>query len=595
MKPIVTFKALSLLSEREMSARRIPFSKGKNLLAGPNGTGKSRVIKHLFWALGAEPTKLSAGNFDTNVVAVLELQVGQRHFTFVRQNRRKAVFNQDGQLLLAAQDSTAWNAFFAQEFDFDLQLQQQQDEGAFSLAGPSFATLPFYIDQSTGWGAKWGNFWNLGQFVNWQSPLFEYFTGLKPAAYSRARVARDKAANKLRDAKLQQRLQAQAFHHVAAMLPSDTAVLDDGMFARELKDLSSKAEKLVQMQEQIRCELLELVQEREQKIAEMQMALRSEKDLVEDLAYLAGYKDTDILQCPTCGQEHGLSFKARLDMAEDAKDMHQLGLKVREDIEKLDAREVKLRDSLRTIASELRELDSSMKEGKDGRVVGDVVAAKSRETLERAYDATRRDLVAEIDSLSEEKGGFDAELAGLTDKSREKRIRGLYKSSLLSVADRLDIDKNELGGRLTIGTRPPSADGAYLPRAILATHIALLACHKEAGAGVTFPFVVDTPQQSGQDPVNLGRMLTVIFDTQPHAQSMVASESLPIGWGIPEDCNVIRFTEKRGLLLEEKFQEVMATIGPLVKVMNESLKDSVEEPVQVVESTESDDDEDELS
>lgn len=50
--PAVIFQALWLVSERDTSARRITFSPTKNLLAGENETGKSRVLKHLVWALG---------------------------------------------------------------------------------------------------------------------------------------------------------------------------------------------------------------------------------------------------------------------------------------------------------------------------------------------------------------------------------------------------------------------------------------------------------------------------------------------------------------------------------------------------------------
>lgn len=52
MSPIVVFNELWLLSERDASARQLKFHPRRNLLSGSNGTGKSRVLKHLVWALG---------------------------------------------------------------------------------------------------------------------------------------------------------------------------------------------------------------------------------------------------------------------------------------------------------------------------------------------------------------------------------------------------------------------------------------------------------------------------------------------------------------------------------------------------------------
>lgn len=73
MSPIVVFNELWLLSERDASARQLKFHPRRNLLAGSNGTGKSRVLKHLVWALGCDPARRAAGEFDSNVVAALEL------------------------------------------------------------------------------------------------------------------------------------------------------------------------------------------------------------------------------------------------------------------------------------------------------------------------------------------------------------------------------------------------------------------------------------------------------------------------------------------------------------------------------------------
>ena len=594
MKPLVTFKWLWLLSERDMSARHLVFSPRKNLLAGGNSTGKSRVLKHLTWVLGAEPVKRAAGEFDSNVVAAARVQVGQRELTLVRHNKRRAAFDSAGALLCVAQDSREWNKYFASEFSYELQLQRHE-EGKFDYAGPGYALLPFYVDQDGGWGTKWAGFSDLGQFASWQKSVFEFFTGLKPARYAKARLARDTVAFQLKEARLQQRLQDESFRRVVEMLPAAaTAVLDGKAFAKELRDISARAENLTVLQEDTRTQILDLAQEREQKRAELRLALRSEKELVEDLAYLAGYKDGEILVCPTCGQEHGIEFKARLNLADDAKNMHELAVKLQRQIESFATQEQKLRETLGRVTFELRELNIALSVKQKDNKVGDIVAAKSRETLDRAYEATRRQLAAQLDELENEKRALDAELAALSEKSREQRVRDHYKEQFRSFADKLNIHGAELGSRATtIGARPPSATGSNLPRAVLATHLALLACHRNTGNGPSFPLMVDTPQQSGQDMLNLASMLQAILDAAPENQTMVAVESIPEAWSIPDDCKVHEFSKKRGLLREAEFKDGISALSFYVQKMNEALKDRPEiKATPLLESADGQEDDD---
>lgn len=339
MRRVVTFHALWLLSERDESARRVVFNPNKNLLAGDNETGKSRVLKHLVWALGCEPTARTAGSWDSNIATSVELSIGNVRYTFLRAGRnQRAAFDSDGKLLIGTESVTAWAKFFADKFDFPLKLQRHQ-EGEFGLAGPEYAVLPFYIDQEGGWAKKWGNFMRLTQFARWEPVVFESFTGLRPQRYFEAQLTRDELTFKLREARLQAKVQANAYEQVKAMLPNTGAKLDESLFAAELKDVSRKVVELAKDEDQARTDLFDVVQQLQERSAELQMVTRAEQDLVADLAYLSKFPDDVKLTCPTCGQEHGTSFRARVALASDAKDAHQLVLRVRGQLEKLRERE----------------------------------------------------------------------------------------------------------------------------------------------------------------------------------------------------------------------------------------------------------------
>lgn len=566
MNPTVVFKELWLLSERDASARCLKFNPRKNLLAGVNGTGKSRILKHLVWALGCEPARRAAGAFDSNAIAALEVSVGSRTLTFLRQGRRRAAFDDLGILLLATESGTKWSEFFSDTFGYALKLQRKE-EGQFGLAGPDYALLPFYIDQDSGWGTKWATFPYLGQFVKWQPTVFASFTGLKRAAYFDSQILREQAAVRLRNAKVHLKLQDASYRRVVEMLPSETVTLDESLFANELRVVSDETRALRDEQDEVRADLFKLAQRRHRLTSELNMALASERELVDDQAFLADYPDHEPLVCPTCSQVHAATFYARQALAIDAHDVHEVVIRLQTQRDKLQTDEAALQVKLNAVSARLRGLNDSLSVERDGRPVADVVVAKSLSVLKEAFEVTCRSLTAEVDSCTDEVGECDTKLAELTDKAREKRIRESFKEDLISFADMLDIDKVEIASKVTIGTRSPNASGSYAPRAVLAVHLALLSTHSQYGAGPIFPFIVDTPQQSGQDPASLGRMLNTILSGAGTGQTLVATESIPEGWQPPEDCTVLAFGDKRHLLQEDEFRRGVDALSGMVKAM----------------------------
>jgi uncharacterized Zn finger protein (UPF0148 family) len=547
------------------------FHPNKNLLAGGNETGKSRVLKHLVWVLGCEPTARTAGSWDSNIVASVELSIGDARYTFLRAGRdQRAAFDADGRLLIGTENVSAWGRFFADKFDFPLKLQRHQ-EGVFGLAGPEYAVLPFYIDQEGGWARKWGNFTRLTQFAQWEPVVFESFTGLRPRRYFEAKLTRDEVTFKLREARLQAKVQANAYEQVKAMLPNTGATLDESLFAAELKDVSRKVAELAKDEDQVRTDLFDVAQQLQERSAELQMVIRAEQDLVADLAYLSKVPDDGKLTCPTCGKEHGVSFRARMALASDAKDAHQLVLRVRGQLEKLREREATLRAQLKNVTSQMQELHSYMDRRKGNGSISDIVAAKSLTTIALAYDQTRRDLAAHIDELDEDRKGLQGELDGLTNLERVKQVRASYKSSLQSYADRLNIAKAEIGA-IRIGARPPMGAGSSGPRIYLAMHMALISTNREFGSGPVFPFIIDTPRQQGLDDPNTAKLLNAIFGHAKSHQIFVANESVPEGWVAPADCAVIKFKKKRELLREAEYKDAVTALAPLVLAMQEAVR-----------------------
>lgn len=586
MRQIVTYHELWLVSEKDESARFVKFNPRKNLLAGTNETGKSRILKHLVWALGGEPSTRIAGNWDVNIAASVVLSLGQRRFTFLRMGRdQRAAFDAEGKLLLATENAQTWAKFFAETFQFPLKLQRHQ-EGAFALAGPEYALLPFYIDQEGGWARKWGNFLRLSQFARWEPVVFESFLGLRPQRYFDAQLTRDELVFKLRELRLQEKVQATAYQHVKAMLPKSDAMLDETAFAKELHDVASQVETLVDDENQVRNDLFETALERQELTGQLQLVARAEQDLVEDLAYLSKYPDDEQLNCPTCGQAHGLSFRAKVELASDANDAHQLYLSVRNQLEKLTKREEGLRSKLASVTKQMEALRVSTERRPGQGGIAEIVAARSLATIEDAYGQTRQQLSESIDELDENRTALQAELDALTDAERVKEVRAFYKAAVKSCADRLGIAREEIAS-VKIGARPAMGAGSSGPRVYLAMHMAMLETNAKYGSGTRFPFIVDTPRQQGLDDPNTGRLLSAVYNHADAAQIFIANESVPVDWTPPEDCTVQTFTEKRHFLHEHEYHEGVAQLAPLVEAMREAIGAERKQAAEIAADSES--------
>lgn len=571
MSPRVSYHVLWLLSERDGQANRTVFGPSKNLIVGNNETGKSRVLKHIVWALGCEPSARVAGSWDANTIASLELSVEGRRFTFLRMgSKARAAFDANGKLLIATESASTWSQFFAEVFDYPLTLPRHK-EGLVGLAGPDYAVLPYYIDQEGGWATKWAAFTTLTQFADWTTPVFESFVGLHPPGYFVARMRRSTLDTQLKDVQAQQKTRLQSFNQVASLLPEAESLLDEQLFADELRDITEQMERLVQTESNVRRTLADLAQKMQERSAELHMALSAERDLVGDLAYLADIPDDEMLTCPTCGQIHKTSFAARLTLAGDAQDAHQLVVKIRDDLEKLRSKELEFRSQHMLVSTQLEALGASLSRKKEGTTLNDLIAARSRTTLSFAFEKSRRAIAALEDEIQEERKALNEEIRTLTDSGRERRVRDAYKTAMVRYAAHLQVAPAELT-KTKLGARPRQAAGSSAPRVYLAMHMALIDVARQYGHGPHFPFIVDTPRQQGLDDANTSRLLDTVFSQTESHQIIVANESLPKDWEPPSDCQVIQFkSERRQLLDYDEFREGATLLGPLVKAMKEGV------------------------
>jgi hypothetical protein len=107
---------------------------------------------------------------------------------------------------------------------------------------------------------------------------------------------------------------------------------------------------------------------------------------------------------------------------------------------------------------------------------------------------------------------------------------------------------------------------------MLAVHLAMLATNAEWGDSAMFPFVVDTPAQSGQDDLNLAKMLGILGKTVgANHQVVLAAERLPAGTSL-ENFETVALEQSAGALSAAQYEESVARLRGPVTALRERLR-----------------------
>ena len=563
----VIFERLWLVSEKERKGRTLKFGQ-KTLLYGGNGTGKSRITKALFWTLGCNPPKFQAGAWDPDTISGLEFTFKEKKYLIIRDGRAFGLFDESEKILIATDTVRAWEKEITSFFGFHLTLKRPISN-TLSQAGMDYLTIPFYIDQDGSWGHDWDTFENLSQFSQWKKPTFQLFLGMRPNSYFAATQKRDTVKREIKNKSKEIDAQKSAFKRVAELLPKGLPSLNISAFRNELNELGRQSTSLQKKQSQIKAKLIELVNERQRVNSEITLVSKARQELSADLNFLSEVSNSS-LECPTCGTHHQNSFHAKLELSSDIETMSALEAELRKKLDDTKPKEAKLRSELNTASNSVSKIDKLLSTKKARLKLEDVMASYSKKTLDSAFHQVNRELISAIEKLEEEEQKLNLEVKRIDDKNRQQSVAEYYTAQLEHLSITLNIPASEQVDNPVPGARS-SSGGSSAPRSILAIHIAMLASNLKWGDTPLFPFVVDTPAQSGQDDRNLGKMIEILATTAgSNHQIILAAERLPENIEVSE-YSVIHNEEKMSALNHQFFEEAVSRLKSPLNKLNKKL------------------------
>jgi len=156
-----------LMSMREQAAKRIKFHPDTTIIVGANDTGKSSLLKSIYWTFGAQPPDVNEDWKKARVTSLVKFTVDGTRYYILRSENVFGLFDSKQQLIGTYTSVTKQlGPKLAELFDFKITLTNKQGEEI--IPPPAYFFLPFYIDQDDSWHENWSSFENLRQLSNWR-------------------------------------------------------------------------------------------------------------------------------------------------------------------------------------------------------------------------------------------------------------------------------------------------------------------------------------------------------------------------------------------------------------------------------------------
>lgn len=551
---------LLLWSDRELAARRIPFHPETTVVLGKNDTGKSSILKSLYWTFGAEPAVVHKDWRDADVSSLVRFTVDGTNYSILRKGSLYAIFGADDQLLHSFQRVTAGlGPFLAKLFDFGLKLKSQHNE--IITPPPAYFFLPFYIDQDAGWKQNWSSFARLQQIPKWRHPVVEYHTGLKPNAYYEARAALQVTEEDLRRQSeettilkdVRDRMQQQT--HTASF---DVSLED---FRDQLDELLKRCGALLKIEEELKASMQELTSERLASENQRRIVEATRKEVAADYAFATKKLVHESVDCPTCGAVYDNSFADRFMIARDEGRLVDLLFEIDEEIRGIDSRLERQREAFNDNRAEVVAVSELLEATRSEISLAMVLQSEGRKEVDAIFVQQLDEAFRRRAELEERVSELRLRLKGFEDRERREEILGVYRQAMSRNAYTLNCSRLGDTPLKRIDSKI-NESGSDQPRALLAYFYSVLQVMAKYSTSTFCPIVIDSPNQQAQDTKNLPGMLRFIRDNKPeNSQLILALEEM---YEVDFPGETILLERKDRLLFMEQYSEVREEMAPFL-------------------------------
>ncbi|ATD05070.1 hypothetical protein PTE01_34160 [Pseudoalteromonas tetraodonis GFC] len=536
---LIHFKDISILSRRDKKGFSFDFSPTVNMIFGENDTGKSSLIKALYFTLGGD-CRIDKDWKDDDIITKVGISVKGKSYSFIRHNKRISIFlnSDDAKPIVASSHMSAIADKVREIFDFNLQLSFKKT-GKQSQANPACLYLPFYIDQDNGWHTVLSSFLGLAMYDDWQKNSLQFHSGMKPKEYY-------ELVGEIKTIQLElEELSATLTVVLAAKKRFEESFgrvlfdIDIEYYQDLLNKFLAKCQELNEEESEFRLKLLSLLSGRDSIASEIDVC----RNLIENF------------------DDHTTSDAAeKYHMFENREQILEILPQMYDEKQALDDQINSIKEELRQSKTLSSELNSMMQEVRGELTLQDVIKSQASKEVEFTFDE-------QIKSLHEKIGAQTTALEALikkqnefTDKKRTQSINDDFKSYLSIAQEKLGIGSPIIAPLIQYGKITKSKTGSRSPRSIFAYHYGLLKTMEKHSSVSMLPIVIDSPKQQDLDTEGTEKLIALCTeDLGKNNQVIIGAVSLESNM---HGYHQIELTEKYSLLKSEGYEEAYNQIMP---------------------------------
>ena len=565
----LTIKKLIVISQSESRSLEVPFENGLNIILGGNKTGKSSIIKSIFTTLGCECKSMEADWKKLISSYLLFFNYGEKQFCIVRQGKKFQIFEYSKCAYSCVIETEAFHEYSNCLMDiFEINMPCISKDGKQFNVTPPLLFRFQYIDQDDGWSKIADSFSNVGYIKDWKPNTNKYVCGYLDDTYYKLQAQKIEQTLIKDDKKKELNYNQNFVSRISSTLTQVEDMHSVDEVTTNIESLLAKSEELRKIQFSCNAEMTVL----ENDIYVNQYKLHTvEHNLAEvkkDIEY-AMHQD-DELVCPICGTIYANGLDEQLNITSDYAHCEKLIEELKNIISVSTEKLEELKEKHRVVLFEIQTIERQIQNSQEFLSYSSFYKNKGQYEI---YESCKKQLDAiqkEVDFYVSKIALIDAEINEQKSKERSQNIREDIKSYCYKLAEAINLPKTfiELRDFVQIINRT----GSETPRLVYMYQSALYLYNLSRACSPFNFYVIDTPNQQGQDDDNLESIFKSLeLFLSDEGQVIVGTERET---GIEQKAsNVITLTEKRRCLNNMNYKEHLELFEELQKAAKSWRKD----------------------
>ena len=554
-------RKLIVISQSESRSLEVPFEKGLNIILGGNKTGKSSIIKSIFTTLGCECKRVEADWKKLVSTYLLFFKYGERQFCIVRQDKKFQIFENINNDFSCIIETNAFHEYSNCLMDI-LEIKMpciSKDGKQFNITPPLLFRFQ-YIDQDEGWSKIADSFKNVAYIKDWKANTNKYVCGYLDDSYYALQAQKAEHILERDDKKKELNYNQNFVSRITSTLTriEDIESVED--VTTDIELLLAKAEELRKLQFSYNAEMTVL----ENDIYINQHKLHIvEHNLIEtkkDIEFAMTQEDE--LICPFCGTIYSNGINEQLNITSDYAHCENLIAELKSSISVATKELEELKNKYNDVSVEIQSIEQKVQNTQELLSYSSFYKSKGQFEI---YESCKRQLdvlQGEINSCVSKIAITDEKINEKKSKERSKDIREDIERYCRTLADAINVPKTFI--KLRDFVQVINRTGSETPRLVYMYQSALYLYNLERAYSPFNFYVVDTPNQQGQDTENLGSIFKSLeLFLSDEGQVIVGTERET---GMEEKAsNVIKLTGKRRCLNNINYKKHIELLEKLQK------------------------------